>query len=605
MLRNLLRTGLLTVMIIVILAVAAAPAAAAISGFVARDGNGGYHFYSYDDLLDSYALKILGSSNGLYEDFTTMSMYAVLHSSGGYIDYASILDRYAAAILSGQRFDLSSYSAGTEAKKAQLPDIIKAVTISGGSISRSDKKITPEGDQTNNGTGNIKIAGQAEVTLDQALKWARDRGAAQIFIDVAPLYWHFGEQTGIRPEVLYAQAAVETNYGIFSGVVPSTYNNWSSIRTAEATGFRESDYEQFPTAEEGVRAHFNHISAYLGLEPLGQPHGRYNTVLQQPWAGTVTHLNELSGKWAPAQDYHTYVAALVGQMLELAKAEQNPSPGNGSSPPPQSDPGNNPDQGDNSNTGKNTVIVNVSVLNFRSGPGTEHSILSQVTRGTILQVTGTSGSWLNVIRPGGQKGWVHGDYVLPIDLSEKPLQGRVIVIDPGHGGQDPGARGVTGLLEKDVNLIVALKLVHLLNEAGANVVMTRSDDRTVANQKRVDVANSAGADLFISIHANAFSNPESNGTETYYCTKTEHSADSLHLAQQLQRELVKALGMRDRGVKTSSFYVITKAEIPSALVEMGFLTNEDNEAILRDPQMQEQAAVALFLGIQAYFTGTR
>lgn len=156
------------------------------------------------------------------------------------------------------------------------------------------------------------LVGEAEVSLEDAKAWAEKRGAAQIFIDIADIYWEYGEITGIRPEILYAQAAKETGFGKFGGAVLPEQNNWAGIKTKTATGDRMEDHETFETPEDGVRGHFNHISAYIGLEPIGEPHGRYYSVKSIAWAGTVKTLEELGGKWCPDLYYgysilHKYI----------------------------------------------------------------------------------------------------------------------------------------------------------------------------------------------------------------------------------------------------------------------------------------------------------
>ena len=161
------------------------------------------------------------------------------------------------------------------------------------------------------------ILGPAQASAAQAQAWARSRGAHERFINIAPVYWQYGEIMGIRPEVLYAQSAKETAFGRYGGAVLPEQNNWAGIKIANPTGDRAEDHESFPTPEEGVRAHFNHICAYTGLEPLGTPHARYYVVASLPWAGTVRFVEELGGKWAPAPDYGTsivehYLKGLLG-----------------------------------------------------------------------------------------------------------------------------------------------------------------------------------------------------------------------------------------------------------------------------------------------------
>ncbi|MBR5236699.1 MAG: S-layer homology domain-containing protein [Clostridia bacterium] len=159
---------------------------------------------------------------------------------------------------------------------------------------------------------NTPIVGESQVTLEQAKAWATKRGAHQRFIDAADIYWKYGEITGIRPEILYAQAAKETGYGKYGGRVLPEQNNWAGIKTATANGDGTYDHECFETPDDGIRAHFNHMSAYLGLEPVGEPHGRYYTACRTAWAGTVKTVEELGNKWAPE---HTYGYSLVVKFL--------------------------------------------------------------------------------------------------------------------------------------------------------------------------------------------------------------------------------------------------------------------------------------------------
>lgn len=162
------------------------------------------------------------------------------------------------------------------------------------------------------------IVGDAQVTLEQAKKWAQGRDAHQRYIDIADIYWKYGAETGIRPEVLYAQAAKETNFGKFTGNVTPEHNNWAGIKTVEATGDTPDDHERFATPDDGVRAHFNHMAAYVGVQPVGQPHGRYEIVKSISWAGTVKYIEELSDKWAPEATYgEDLLANYLQPMMEI------------------------------------------------------------------------------------------------------------------------------------------------------------------------------------------------------------------------------------------------------------------------------------------------
>lgn len=181
------------------------------------------------------------------------------------------------------------------------------------------------------------ILGPPQATVKQAQAWAAARNAHQRFIDIAPVYWHYGSLTGFRPEALYAQAAKETAFGHFSGAVRPEQNNWAGIKVKAPVADRPEDHETFATPEDGVRGHFNHVAAYVGLEPFGEPHARYWVVKGMPWAGTVLGLEELGGRWAPATDYgisivQDYLGPLlktrvsvdpIGQLEEAKKLIEN------------------------------------------------------------------------------------------------------------------------------------------------------------------------------------------------------------------------------------------------------------------------------------------
>ncbi|EMI12761.1 n-acetylmuramoyl-l-alanine amidase [Bacillus stratosphericus LAMA 585] len=177
--------------------------------------------------------------------------------------------------------------------------------------------------------------------------------------------------------------------------------------------------------------------------------------------------------------------------------------------------------------------------------------------------------------------------------------GETIFIDPGHGAQDAGAVG-NGLFEKNVNLDVALKLQARLKQAGALTVMSRTSDTFDSLQTRVSKGSQAGADVFISIHANANDHSGANGTETYY-DATYASANSLKLAQKVQPQMVKALGTRDRGVKTAGFYVIKYSKMPSILLETGFVTSPIDASILKSTTAKERLASGIAAGVSQYF----
>ena len=189
----------------------------------------------------------------------------------------------------------------------------------------------------------------------------------------------------------------------------------------------------------------------------------------------------------------------------------------------------------------------------------------------------------------------------PLSADGLPLvtRGRFkVVIDPGHGGPDPGAIGIGGLRETDVVLDVCLQIARLLQARGVQVLMTRTSEVDVDLPPRVALANSSGADLFVSVHANALSmaRPEVNGIETFFFEAAGSPSRRLALALQEQM-LAISPGSPDRGVRAGRFFVIRRTVMPSALVEMGFLTGDLDSRRLADVNFRRRMALALAGGV--------
>lgn len=187
------------------------------------------------------------------------------------------------------------------------------------------------------------------------------------------------------------------------------------------------------------------------------------------------------------------------------------------------------------------------------------------------------------------------------------LKDKVIVIDPGHGGSDSGAIGPNKTQEKKITLAVGQKVKTLLESAGAKVLMTRQTDVDVygPNASAVDelrartkVANNNKADVFVSIHINAFSNPTVGGIATYYYRNSGYGA---MLANNIQNNLAKIGGFQDRGINSAGFYVIKNTEMPAVLAELGFISNPNEEKNLNTPQLQQQLAQGIVQGLENFF----
>ncbi|AEE96667.1 N-acetylmuramoyl-L-alanine amidase CwlD [Mahella australiensis] len=183
----------------------------------------------------------------------------------------------------------------------------------------------------------------------------------------------------------------------------------------------------------------------------------------------------------------------------------------------------------------------------------------------------------------------------------------IIVIDAGHGGNDMGASSRSGVSERDINLIIAKKLEGLLQREGFKVILTRRDEKAIAPTKskdmakRVDIANSSDADIFVSIHLNKFSQSQYYGAQTFYM---EGSQQGEKLAKAIQSRLLEELdrGNTRQAKASNSYYVIRNVKMPAVIVECGFLSNPDEEKLLQQDEYQQDIAHAIYMGIKDYFS---
>ncbi|WLR42019.1 N-acetylmuramoyl-L-alanine amidase CwlD [Bacillus carboniphilus] len=194
-----------------------------------------------------------------------------------------------------------------------------------------------------------------------------------------------------------------------------------------------------------------------------------------------------------------------------------------------------------------------------------------------------------------------------------PLSGKIIYIDAGHGGPDGGAVG-GDLIEKDITLQIAKMLRDFLQEQGALVLMTREEDKDLADsntsgyssrkiedlKNRVDMINESEAELFVSIHMNALPSKKWSGAQTFYHGKYE---ENIHLAKFVQDELRKSLENTTRTARPiEGVFIMKYTNKPGALVEAGFLSNPEEAKLLGEKQYQEKVAASIYRGILRYFT---
>jgi len=226
----------------------------------------------------------------------------------------------------------------------------------------------------------------------------------------------------------------------------------------------------------------------------------------------------------------------------------------------------------------------------------------------------------------------------PIDPAVLPLALRTVILDPGHGGENEGTKAPSGLVEKELTLDIARRLGDLLTAVGYQVVMTRHQDVSLSLRDRAELANTRRGDIFVSIHVNWLENRELRGLETFYLGPTDdpylealaarenqqsgysladlrdilqqvyagvRQEESRRLAEAVQQSLFDSLNqvnesVRDRGVKSAPFGVLTRTEMPAILAEVSSVSNKVEARLLMTPIYRQYLAEALFHGIESY-----
>ncbi|WP_245629912.1 N-acetylmuramoyl-L-alanine amidase [Domibacillus robiginosus] len=258
------------------------------------------------------------------------------------------------------------------------------------------------------------------------------------------------------------------------------------------------------------------------------------------------------------------------------------------------------------------LVSTVNNLNIRTGPSTNYASIGKISGNTKVTGAHSVGGW-TYIQTGALTGFVSSYYLrssaggavtspapAPSPDNHSALAGQTIILDPGHGGKDPGAVG-NGLNEKDVVLKTGLQVRNLLKQTPFTVKMTRSSDVFIELIDRSKFAKNENGDIFVSIHANAAS-PAATGTEAYYyAAGNQHVADSKLLGEKIQARMIDAWGLRDRGTKPGNLSVLRENSMPATLLELGFITNAEDAAKMASDAQMNKMSIAIYNGILDYY----
>ncbi|MGN7470114.1 N-acetylmuramoyl-L-alanine amidase [Brevibacillus sp. SAFN-007a] len=327
------------------------------------------------------------------------------------------------------------------------------------------------------------------------------------------------------------------------------------------------------------------------LNVRSEPSLQSSVVATLKYGTAVTVVSEDSHGWVKIK-YQQASGWVAGYYLQKGPA------GTADSPAPAPAP--------TASASQRTGIVAADALRMRKGPGLEHDILHVLALGTQVEILKKQADWLQTRTADGKTGWVSSLYIREGTASRAVssrshaggLRGKVIVIDPGHGGSDVGTLGTKwGTEEKTLNHKTSLLLASKLRQRGAQVIMTRTaDSEKPSLAQRVAISEAKAADAFVSIHYNSSTKPNSGTLTFFYAQNKDYD-----LARSIESRLAGGIGLKSNGLSFGNYHVLRENDRPSVLVELGFLSNPKDEALVRTAAYQEKAAQAIADGLADYF----
>jgi N-acetylmuramoyl-L-alanine amidase len=251
-----------------------------------------------------------------------------------------------------------------------------------------------------------------------------------------------------------------------------------------------------------------------------------------------------------------------------------------------------------------TITILYNGTNIRKSPSVQAEVVQRANQDDVFETVRLTNDWYEIRLKNGGTAYVAGWVVTAQGTQqqvEKPgseiyLKNKTIIIDPGHGGRDVGTLGYRGTFEKNITIQTATLLADRLKAAGANVILTRSNDTYISLSSRVRASHINGADAFISIHYDSIEDKTVRGTTSfYYHTFQKGLASSLHSA------VLQYTNLKDRGVRYGDYHVLRENKQYAVLLELGYLSNPTEEILIKSQQFQEQAAIGIFQGLAGYF----
>ncbi len=388
-----------------------------------------------------------------------------------------------------------------------------------------------------------------------------------------------------------------TNYQVITTLsinmpvtILSNEGNWTKIHSESGTGWVNSQYvvdENQDTAEATEVSSADSQTAIVAEDDINvrDTASLNGEVIGKLAKGTVIHIVGENGDWAKIQ-FSGNTGWVYQNLLESGSEVEKGS--------------------------KKSIDTSITILhdgtNIRSEASVHASVLSIAGEGDSYKATEEVGDWYKIELTDGQVGYV-ASWIVTESAEKQPaaastqdsgekgdLKGKTIVIDPGHGGKDSGTIGAVGTLEKTLTIRTANLLAEKLQAAGSKVVFTRQNDVFITLQDRVNMSSFYKADAFISIHYDSIKDSNVRGMTSYY-----YSSSQKELANVLHESIIEATQMKDRGVRKNDYFVLRENTQPATLLELGYLSNQQEEGLVSSQKYQETVSAAIYEGLENYF----
>ncbi|MCT2343182.1 N-acetylmuramoyl-L-alanine amidase [Bacillales bacterium AN1005] len=365
---------------------------------------------------------------------------------------------------------------------------------------------------------------------------------------------------------------------------------WTKIQSQSGTGWVNSEYISSATTQAPAEDSQDDTTAVVSENNINvrDTASLNGEVIGKLAEGTVIHIVAEDGDWVKIQFSGNTGWVYKSLLQDESKVEST-------------------------STSKQTIDTSVTILhdgtNIRSDASVNASVLFVAAKGESYQATEEVGDWYKIELDSGDTGYVANWIVQESGSGQASttkqksdsdetgdLKGKTIVIDPGHGGKDSGTIGTIGTLEKTLTIRTANLLADKLRAAGSNVIITRQNDIFITLQDRVNISNLNRADAFISIHYDSIKDSSVRGMTSYY-----YSSSQKELANVLHESIIESSELKDRGVRQNNYFVLRENNQPATLLELGYLSNKQEEQLVSSQKYQETVSAAIYEGLENYF----